>query len=946
MRRGSLWLLGGLGWAFASAAWGQTGVLLSFGWGDKEEQDWSGHVEVVGGRLLALEGWRFEEKDEVRPQQGAWRCRSHALSLNPQLAKGVPSEHPFRILPVGVLLSIEEKGDTRLQVSTEQGQFQVFLRELPWGRTLDVLQGRARVERVPLGQPVPRVKEHQDEPALLLTPEGVWVAWVGYENRAEQIYLARSSSGRWEGPWPATSRPGAYAFPTLARDGRGRMWVAWAAREGDNWDLYARMFDGRRWSLPQRLTDTPQPDLFPSLLSDGRGGLWLIWQGFTEGEADVWARHGEGGRWGPPFRVSIPGANDWEPAAAVDRNGTLWVAWDTYERGNYDIRLRAFREGRWQPIVEVTHHPRFEARPSVACDAQGRVWLAWEESGVHWGKDTGAEVKRGTGTAVYASRRLRVACLENGVLLQPAADLYAALPKEFGRYSQQPQLVADERGRIWLVFRRRWSKTKATSGQWTWSVWELYALCFQGRAWSNPIPLPFTGGYNGAPFRAAADEEGLWVVASEDARPWTSLIPQQNGLMLLRVNGKEAPLPTPEPLRLVAYRTPSWEPQEVLLATMEPPNLMVRWPQLVADDAPSPHPQEEEDLERIRRYRVEVGSRRYRIFRGDLHRHTDVSWDGANDGSLLDNYRYAIDAARLDFLGITDHSNAGAAQEFPWWRSQKWVDFFALPPRFLSLYSYERSIGFPNGHRNIIFAQRGVFPFPISPEEQKAQEGAAKLFAHLRASGGLSTPHTSATGMGTDWRDNDPWAEPFVEIFQGCRNNYEHRDAPEAPQSLGPQERFAAGFVWNAWAKGYRLGVQASSDHVSTHLSYACLFAEEFTREALLEAMRARRTYAATDNIVLDVRLVGKDEEFLMGSEVSGADPPLLRIHIEATAPIHRVDIIRNEEYVYTYPATPDRVLDLTYRDQAPPRSAYYYIRVWQENSQYAWSSPLWVRQR
>ena len=50
----------------------------------------------------------------------------------------------------------------------------------------------------------------------------------------------------------------------------------------------------------------------------------------------------------------------------------------------------------------------------------------------------------------------------------------------------------------------------------------------------------------------------------------------------------------------------------------------------------------------------------------------------------------------------------------------------------------------------------------------------------------------------------------------------------------------AAGYVWNAWAKGYKLGVQAASDHLSTHYSYACTIAEDFTRQG-----PARRNEAA-----------------------------------------------------------------------------------------------------
>ena len=48
--------------------------------------------------------------------------------------------------------------------------------------------------------------------------------------------------------------------------------------------------------------------------------------------------------------------------------------------------------------------------------------------------------------------------------------------------------------------------------------------------------------------------------------------------------------------------------------------------------------------------------------------------------------------------------------------------------------------------------------------------------------------------------------------------------------------------------------MQASSDHVSTHVSYALILAEDFTRQGLLDAMRKRHAYAATDNIIVDFR--------------------------------------------------------------------------------------------
>src|SRR5579863_1700962 len=113
------------------------------------------------------------------------------------------------------------------------------------------------------------------------------------------------------------------------------------------------------------------------------------------------------------------------------------------------------------------------------------------------------------------------------------------------------------------------------------------------------------------------------------------------------------------------------------------------------------------------------------------------------------------------------------------------------------------------------------------------------LYAYLKAFNGIVASHTSATAMGTDWRDNDPLVEPAVEIYQGDRQNYER---PGAPKSNSEKDSIGLwrpkGFVNVALEKGYKLAFEASSDHVSTHLSYANLLVRDNTREAVLEAFQ------------------------------------------------------------------------------------------------------------
>src|SRR5439155_5568867 len=273
-------------------------------------------------------------------------------------------------------------------------------------------------------------------------------------------------------------------------------------------------------------------------------------------------------------------------------------------------------------------------------------------------------------------------------------------------------------------------------------------------------------------------------------------------------------------------------------------------------------------VQRVKNYRIDAGGNTYQILRGEFHRHTEISWDGGADGALEDMFRYAIDCAAFDSIGNGDHDN-GAGREYPWWLIQKFTDAYHVAERFTPMFTYERSVAYPHGHRNCMFAQRGVRTLPrLAPRAGvKKEEGGVHaddtkmLYRYLRELDGICAVHTSATGMGTDWRDNDPLVEPIVEIYQGDRMSYEHEDAPRAgyDPKTGKEPAniagwFPKGFINHAFEKGYRLGFQSSSDHWSTHISYCIVLAERHDREAILAAMKQRHCYGATDNIILDVR--------------------------------------------------------------------------------------------
>ena len=96
---------------------------------------------------------------------------------------------------------------------------------------------------------------YEDYPATAADRDGgVWVVWLAYANRADQLLCRRVDGNSLGEPETLSPRPGDYYRPAVAVDGRNRLWVVWSARDGSNWDLWARRREPSGWSAPERLT--------------------------------------------------------------------------------------------------------------------------------------------------------------------------------------------------------------------------------------------------------------------------------------------------------------------------------------------------------------------------------------------------------------------------------------------------------------------------------------------------------------------------------------------------------------------------------------------------------------------------------------------------------------------------------------------------------------------
>ena len=983
-------------------------VRIVFGIGAEEAQTWEGAYELSEGEIIATDSWRLMGDDHASVSEFKLDVRRFYPRFWNRQGR---DEATLPLEPNGLVLTLSGvNAESVLSVTTDHGDFEIPAGQIGYSAAARTLEGAVEYQRVPTHRQVVRSATEDYAPTAALGPDGtLTVAYIAFTHGeahksrrpiteapedfsflvdpvgGDQIMVTEMREGEWSAPEPVSEAGQDLYSPAVATDGEGRLWAFWAANEDDNWDIWGRARTGGEWADPVRISSGTGSDISVVAATTADGGVWLAWQSLTAGSADIAVATQTGEGFGEPTLIANSPGNEWSPAIAASADGQVAVAWDTYARGSYDVEARVWKGGDWGETVLVSATLENEARPSAAYDRQNRLWLTYEVSPEGWGKDFGPYDQSPQKTALYKSRRAGLRVLVDGALYEPEVDVNLALPMPHGgpRWPNSPPnyLVGTPRvtvgsdGRIWVSTRIRMTRFDSQTG----GTWLDFVTTLDAERWRPAVSTLGTDGWlHEASTIVAAPGNGLYMISASDGR-WRNAALFGPEPWKRRQRSADAPPATTR--NYVAY--PDWQfNKEISVAdtgrVMAPDEDIALVP-VAAEEAAGPSQEAQAErlsVQAMRNYRTEVGGEEVRLWRGEFHRHTEISSDGAGDGTILDMWRYGMDMADLDWIGSGDHDN-GNGRELSWWLTQKTTSMFHIPERFTSMYTYERSCNYPDGHRNAVFAQRGVRPLarlrggmgksldneladdaprPNTPDTQM-------FYRYLTQFDGICASHTSGTDMGTDWRDNDPKIEPIVEIYQGDRQNYERPGAPRTNTkdwSLGGWR--PRGFVSRALKMGYRLGFQSSSDHISTHMSYCNVWVEEPTRQQVIDGMRKRHIYGSTDNIIADVRC----GDYFMGDEFTVYEPPTISVRLVGTAPFAEVVIIKDDENVYsTKPDSETVKFEWSDNDATADTTSYYYIRGTQvgetatrkvrsldtgermdyetNNGEIVWVSPMWI---
>jgi hypothetical protein len=700
----------------------------------------------------------------------------------------------------------------------------------------------------------------------------------------------------------------------------GIVWTAWVSySEAEHAaQIFARRWESGKWSAPERVTPASGDYHKPAIAIDASGAPLAVWPSQQRGNWDLYLARRNGDSWSAPERLTTDAAPDLAPQLAASGNRAMLV-WQSLRNGSSEVLHRLLDRGRWSDEARVSEGRANAWEPVVAATADGAFHVAWDsyrgdydvllrtwragkwdaaitvagtarlenhaaltsdsQNRVWIAWETGPEnwAADSANDGLRPSRGIGLACLANGRLHELQGSAFARMD------AQAPVVHLAGDGVLRLFFREPMNKNWLRAGAAAWS----------GAGWSEPDIIEYTEG--------RIDQRIVTVEAPGNRV--MALVPagSSHNIIYAKLYGGAA------------------DPAPIPLAPLRPAG------------AKQARPREARHT-----------FRGHTVVWGDLHRHTDISEDGGiPDGSLMDAMRYSLDAAGLDFLGITDHTRY-LPRRYNLYRIQQVSDLLYRPGHFVPLHAYERSQYTPWGHRNVVYIDRGHTPVPAAYDIGDAGVSPWGLFDALRGQKAMSIPHTSAWGnKQVSWDYFDPQVERLVEIYQGLRSTYEYNGAPD-PAGRQVYEKDSKNFIWDALARGRKLGFIASSDHRSTHMSFAAVYVKNIDRESIFEGLAARRTYAATDKILIEFAIGNA----LMGEETTVDGQPEVEVAVTGTAGIARVDVIRDGAFAYTTEPK-SHSAKFRFRDTKPVSGeSYYYVRVIQEDKNMAWASPIWVKRR
>ncbi len=746
---------------------------------------------------------------------------------------------------------------------------------------------------------------HEPDLAVDLS-ENLWVVYSERDLRGDCIKVRHYAESAGQKTYLCSSINGIEFQPTISTISSRSVVIVWVAHREGEWQLISRVIENDQLG-PEEVLFTNEEGIFhPRLLGNSDGRAWVIFETIVNKIPQLTICFYEKRRWSDvSFLPTIKDVAIYRPNLAFGPDKSIWTSYDVYMDGNYQVFIQRIDE-KSLPI-KVTDNKYQNLYNSICTDVDNNLWIAWASN------RNGSMRDRWWLTKWNYLRRFDGTSFSDPVGDSPDKDIYSEDPFQGWEF---PSVISDTSQRIWIF------------GQ---SSHTLFAQYYGGHEWSS-----------------------LFVI---DQKKWGSWKP--------RCRAVTASMG----IYLASMGLDGGQLQKIEIETKESRNLVSKPREPSSAIIKS-------QQKKITPTLISSSGKSLGVFFGDLHFHSTYG-DAVGDIDEL-YYRYR-DGYGYDFASLTEHdyldgmelslsemkmiSNCATQMntlgEFVTFSAYEWT-----APAIIEHTVQGQKVG--EGHKNVYFPDEKFELFPYGSESGKS---GSRLLDSLRGKDVLVIPHHTGWS-GIHWEDHDENLQRLIEV---CSIHGRFEYPGNLPIGHRRDHVHLGEFVIDGLNRGYKLGFVGGSDshglkwhhtelegRESSHIpvgtrvgwkrdayraGMTAIIAPELSRQALFNALKQRRCYATSGvRIFLDFRINNR----LMGSEFVINDNPDILVHVQGTAPIRSVEIVRSGYVFSGFQSLPgEGLLSVSYRmvDNiiSPSESHYYYLRVIQEDGNMAWSSPIWV---
>jgi len=370
-----------------------------------------------------------------------------------------------------------------------------------------------------------------------------------------------------------------------------------------------------------------------------------------------------------------------------------------------------------------------------------------------------------------------------------------------------------------------------------------------------------------------------------------------------------------------------------------------------------------------------------KLFWGYIHGHTNKS-DGIRS---VEEYFDNLIKAGLDFGTTTEHDHKWETLDGDFEEIKEKIKDIHKEKEFVSFFGYEWGYWY-TGYGDICIYHYND-EIPILRSDINKYNSTKKLIKNLKPYEGkvLMIAHHTALRPGyRNWDYFDNSLEKLVEIYSTWGNQeYSYTQGNPLPPrykffGYGPSalKRGAIlekreSFVQDALNRGYKLGfVAGGDDHYGIYPSGSidpdngiypsgimAVWSEELTKKSLWDSLMDRHCYGTTGpRVLIEFYL----EKYFMGDIIDSKDDNKLlderniKFRVISPLTIEKIELIRNNS-IFKQKLITAEIIELEYQDNENfdeialthinnnEKFLFYYLRIFLEDNNMAWSSPIWI---